>query len=198
VKAGRIAILGKEHVTPMQAYLVTIQEKTGKTIDDIRALAADQGFTKHGEALAWAKSELGLGHGHASLVAKLILEPQSFSRPDSERIDGQYAGKKAHWRTLYERILADVQQFGPDVGTDASDTYVSFVRNGKKFAIAQPSSADRFDLGIKLKGEPTSERFEAAGKWNAMVTHRVRITDPAQVDAEVLDWLSRAYGAVKP
>lgn len=182
----------------MQAYLDTIKEQTGKTIDDIRALAAGKGFTKHAEARDWVKAELGLGHGHASLIAKLILEPDSFKRPDSERIDGQYAGKKAHWRTLYERILADVQKLGPDVGTDASDAYVSFVRNGKKFAIAQPSTTDRFDLGIKLKGEPATEKFEAAGKWNAMVTHRVRITDAAQVDDEVLAWLGRAYAAVKP
>jgi len=28
-----------------------------------------------------------------------------------------------------------------------------------------------------------------------MVTHRVRITDPAQIDDDVLDWLRRAYDA---
>jgi hypothetical protein len=28
-----------------------------------------------------------------------------------------------------------------------------------------------------------------------MVTHRVRITDPAQIDAEVLAWLKLAYDA---
>jgi predicted transport protein len=182
----------------MDAYLVTIQEKTGKTIDDIRALAAGKEFPKHAAARDWVMAELGLGHGHASMVAKLIMEPESFERPDSVRIDGQYKGKKAHWRPLYERMLSEVQQLGPDVGTDASDAYVSFVRNGKKFAIAQPSTADRFDIGIKLKGEATTERFEAAGKWNPMVTHRVRITDPAQVDDDVMAWIGRAYAAIKP
>ncbi|MNX36585.1 hypothetical protein D3C86_668740 [compost metagenome] len=184
-------------MSSMEAYLVTIKDKTGKTLEDIRALAAGQVFGKHSEARDWVMAELGLGHGHASMVAKLLLEPESFERPDSVRIDGQYSGKKAHWRSLYERLLADVQKLGPDVGTDASDAYVSFVRNGKKFAIAQPSTADRFDIGIKLKGEPATERFEEAGKWNAMVTHRVRITDPAQVDDEVLAWIARAYAAVK-
>jgi hypothetical protein len=28
-----------------------------------------------------------------------------------------------------------------------------------------------------------------------MVTHRVRINDPAQIDAEVLEWLKQAYQA---
>jgi predicted transport protein len=185
-------------MSSIHAYIENIQEKTGKSVDDIRALAAAQGITKHGEAVAWLKSALGLGHGHASMLAKLILDPGSFARPDSARIEGQYTGKKAHWRSFYDRLLADVQRLGPDVGTDASDAYVSFVRNGKKFAIAQPSTADRFDLGIKLKGEPATEKFEAAGKWNAMVTHRVRISDPAQLDDEVMAWIARAYAAVKP
>jgi Domain of unknown function (DUF5655) len=28
-----------------------------------------------------------------------------------------------------------------------------------------------------------------------MVTHRLRVTDPAQIDDEALDWLKRAYDA---
>lgn len=184
-------------MSTIDAYLVTIKEKTGKTLDDIRAMAVGKDFKKMSEARDWLMAELGLGHGHASMLGKMLMDPGSFERPDSVRIDGQYSGKKAHWRPLYEQLLAHVQTFGPDVGTDASDAYVSFVRNGKKFAIAQPSTADRFDLGFKRKGEPATERFEEAGKWNAMVTHRLRISDPAQVDDEVREWLAKAYAAVK-
>lgn len=54
---------------------------------------------------------------------------------------------------------------------------------------------DRMDVGIKLKGEPAKGRFAAAGKWNEMVTHRVRVTDPKQVDAELIGWLKKAYAA---
>lgn len=182
---------------PLHPYLATVKEKTGKTIEDIRKLAEGRNFAKQGEAVEWVKAEFGLGHGHASMIAKMIMQPDAFSRPDSQRIDGQYQGKKAHWRPLYEQLLQEVQKLGQDVGTDASDTYVSFVRNGKKFAIAQPSTADRFDVGIKLKGEPATARFEEAGKWNAMVTHRVRVSDASEVDAEVLAWIAKAYAAVK-
>ncbi|MDB5098145.1 MAG: hypothetical protein JWM80_2566 [Cyanobacteria bacterium RYN_339] len=188
----------RQRRTPLEAYVAAIQAKTGKSVEELRALAASHGFKKESEARDWAKETLGLGHGHAMLLGKLIVAPETIGRPDEERIEGQYKGTKAHWRSLYEHLLAAVQQFGPDVGTDASNGYVSFVRNGKKFAIAQPSTADRFDLGIKLKGEPATAKFEEAGKWNAMVTHRVRISDPSEVDAEVMAWLARAYQAVKP
>lgn len=51
------------------------------------------------------------------------------------------------------------------------------------------------DIGIKRKGVAPTERFEVAGSWNAMVTHRVRISDPQQIDAEVIAWLQQAYAA---
>lgn len=52
----------------------------------------------------------------------------------------------------------------------AGGTYINLLREGKKFGILQPSSFERLDIGIKLKGAPTNEQFEAAGSWNAMVT----------------------------
>jgi hypothetical protein len=56
-------------------------------------------------------------------------------------------------------------------------------------------SAERMDIGIKLKGAAPTDRFQAAGKWNAMVTHRVRITAPKEIDKEVVAWLKQAYAA---
>jgi len=35
--------------------------------------------------------------------------------------------------------------------------------------------------------------LELAGAWNAMVTHRVRIGDPKELDRSLLSWLRRAY-----
>jgi hypothetical protein len=77
----------------------------------------------------------------------------------------------------------------------ANETYVNLVRGKKKFAILQPSAADRLDIGVKLKVVRPEGRFEVAGSWNTMVTHRIRIGDPAEIDAEVLSWLKNAYDA---
>ena len=52
---------------------------------------------------------------------------------------------------------------------------------------------ERLDLGLKLKGARAAGRLEEAGSWNAMVTHRVRIKDAAELDASVTDWLRQAY-----
>jgi hypothetical protein len=183
---------------PISMHLARIQAKTGRSIDDFRSLAASKGLDKQREVVAWLMADFGLTHGHANLIAKPILEPGYYQRPEAGRIDALFTGTKAHWRPLYEQLLAELQRLGPDVDTDTTTTYVGFVRDGKKFALVHPASADRLDLGIKLVGEPATERFEAAGNWYATITHRVRITDPAQVDEELLAWLARAYTAVKP
>jgi len=69
------------------------------------------------------------------------------------------------------------------------------LRGNKKFAIVQPSSAERLDIGTKLKGVGAEGRLETAGSWNNMVTHRIRIAAPKEVDKEVLEWLKKAYDA---
>jgi hypothetical protein len=176
-----------------QAYLDTIKQKTGLSADDFRRLAAEKGLlaegTKPAAIIAWLKEDFGLGQGHGMALVATFRE-----RPvDSDRIDQQFAGAKAHWRPIFEALLATLHDNGPvDVAPTA--TYVSLLKGRGKFAIVS-FTADRMDVGIKLKDAPVTDRFEASGSWNSMVTHRVRITDPAQLDAELFDWLRRAYAA---
>lgn len=64
-----------------QAYLDTIQKKTGKTPTDLRAMGAERGWTDGGTLAPGVKAmaivdalkvELGLGHGHAMAVVALL------------------------------------------------------------------------------------------------------------------------------
>lgn len=176
-----------------QAYLDTIKAKTGLGPAEFRAQAEEKGYlqagVKTGVITAWLKEEYGLGQGHAmALVATFKGKPA-----DDERVDKQFSGAKAHWRETFDALVAAARGFGP-VELAPTDSYVSLTSQGRKFAVVA-ATADRLDVGLKLKGEEPVGRFEAAGSWNAMVTHRVRVTDPAQVDAELLDALRRAYDA---
>jgi len=90
--------------------------------------------------------------------------------------------------------VAQLKTFGP-VTPAPTDTYISLLRKGKKFGIVQVTAA-RLDIGVKLKGVAPEGRLESAEGWNSMVTHRLRITDPAQIDAEALAWLRQAHDAV--
>ncbi len=178
-----------------QAYLDTIKAKTGKTPDDFKKLAEQKGLSKHGEIIKWLKEDVELGHGHATAIAGTILKPDHFKTPTDDKIAALFKGKKEAWRKTYDSLMAKVSKFGEDVNVAATESYVSLLKDKKKFAIVQPSS-ERLDLGIKLKGVNAEGKLEPSGSWNSMVTHRVKISDPKELDKEVLAWLKQAYDAL--
>ena len=59
-----------------KAYIDNIKAKTGKDPEYFRAEAKKEGLTKHGELLAWLKTDCGLGHGHANAIILYIQDPE--------------------------------------------------------------------------------------------------------------------------
>ncbi|MFZ1905961.1 MAG: DUF4287 domain-containing protein [Steroidobacteraceae bacterium] len=178
-----------------QAYLDNVKAKTGKTPEDFAKLATRLGLAKHGEIVKWLKSEHSLGHGHATAIAGVLVRMGAPKLRREERASALFRGNKQHWRAACDSLVSTIRKSAPDVEVKIRATYLSLLRAGKKFAILQPSSPDRLDIGIKLKGAPVDARFEAAGKWNAMVTHRVKVGAENCLDEQVFLWLRRAYGA---
>ena len=134
-------------------------------------------------------------HGFANMIALQALQADSHTSDDpAALVDTQYAGAKAGLRPIYEAILKAANQLGKDVEVSPKKAYVSLRRN-KQFAIVQPTTATRVDVGLNLKGTPTTDRLEASGSFNAMVSHRVRIASLAEVNKELTGWLKKTYEA---
>lgn len=180
----------------LKAYLDNIRAKTGKTPEEFRVLAEKKGLlqpgVKTGQIVTWLKEDLGLGHGHAMAIVLTLKNATQPKSSKEERVAKHFRGDKAKWRKPYEALLTKIRKFGPDVSVSPTNSYISILHKGKKFAIVSITS-EHVDIGIKLKGTKTTERLEAAGAWNAMVTHRVRIDDPKQINAEVISWMRQAY-----
>ena len=104
----------------------------------------------------------------------------------------QYAGDKAGLRPMYDAIMKAASGFGADVEVSPKKTYVS-LRRSKQFALVQPSTKIRIDVGLNLKGVAPAGRLEASGSFNAMCTHRVRVESAGDVDAALIAWLRDAY-----
>ena len=173
--------------------IANLEANTGRSLADWVALAQGSGQAKHGQMVAWLKGEQGLTHGYANLVAHKTLASDAGSHADDDLMAAMFEGPKAAMKPAYGRVAAIVQglegvEFAPKKG------YVSF-RRSKQFGLAQPSTKDRLDLGLTLKGVEPAGRLEKAGSWNAMVTHRVRIGSVEEVDAEVEAWIRQAWAA---
>jgi len=181
-----------------QAYLDNIKAKTGLSPDDFKALAKKKDFLKPGvkvgEIVAWLKQDFGLGRGHAMAIVLLLKQENTPPASRDERIDKLFSQNKKHWRVTYDQLMKQLGGFGQDVKASATDSYISLLKGKRKFAVVGVT-AERLDIGLKLKGVEPSGRLEAAGSWNSMVTHRVRIHEPKQLDKEVLAWLEQAYAA---
>jgi Domain of unknown function (DUF4287)/Domain of unknown function (DUF5655) len=179
----------------LQTYIDNIEAKTGKKIAVLTKEVQAKTFAKVGEAVAWLKEAYGLGHGHANYVAQRALNGEKISASGDDKLAGHFSGEKAKWRAAYDALVKKVAALGTDVAIAPNRSYVNLQRGGKKFGIVQISSAERIDIGIKLKGVAADGRLEAAGSWNAMVTHRVRIAATKEIDKTVLSWLKQAYDA---
>jgi hypothetical protein len=177
-----------------QSYLDNIKARTGLTPKDFRKLAKQKGLVSAREITAWLKADYGLGYGHAGAIYYTIAHADDAQAGPEDKIGKLFMGNKVKWRKTYDALEAKVRKFGADIEVSPNMTYINLCRGARKFAIVQ-ATVERLDIGIKLKGVQPTGRFEAAGSWNAMVTHRVRIADPKQIDKELLTWLRQAYDA---
>ena len=171
-----------------------IAEKTGRSVPEWVKVVRTSGLQKHGEIVKFLKTEHGFTHGYANLVAHQALQSSAAHQDDGDLVATQYAGDKAALRPISDKLLKAARGFGPDLEVAPKKTYVS-LRRTKQFALVQPSTRTRVDVGINLKGQSPTARLEESGSFNAMVSHRVRVTKKDEVDAELKRWLKKAYDA---
>ncbi len=175
------------------AMIANMKEKTGKTLAQWITIAKKTGEEKHGLIVKHLKSEHAMTHGFANLVAHKTLKSDAGSAGgDDALVAAQYAGPKADLKPVYDALIKAATALGKDVEVAPKKTYVSLRRN-KQFALIQPSTKTRVDLGLNIKDAPAKGRLEKSGSFNAMVSHRVRLEKPGDIDKDVKAWLKKAY-----
>jgi hypothetical protein len=181
----------------LQAQVRNIEATYGRPMSAWIDVIRDSGKTKHAEIIAMLKTEHGMTHGSANRVA--LIGRDALTAGDAPAVasstgdpaDALYAGKKAALRPVHERLMATIAAFGSDIEVAPKRGYLS-LRRKKQFAMLQPA-AGHVDVGLILKGEPTTSRFESASSFNAMFTHRARVETVQAIDPELVSWLQQAY-----
>ena len=153
-----------------------IEASTGRSMDEWVALVGSSGRSKHGEIVAWLKSEHGLTHGNANRIALTALRGPAAPEGDA-LVDAIYGGPKAGLRPLHDRVVEVARGFGADVELAPKQAYVA-LRRSKQFGTVGPASGGRLEIGLNLKGIELAGRLETA---SGMCTHRVRLTDAAEL-----------------
>jgi hypothetical protein len=179
--------------------LANIEKRTGKSLAELGAIVKKSGLTKHGEIVAMLKSDLGMGHGDANTLVHTLRKADAAASgappapsSASDVLDALYSGPKAALRPIHDKVLAAMRKLGP-FEEAPKKTYVSY-RRKKQFAMIGPATNTRVEVGLNVKGLKGPARLEAlpAGQ---MCNYKVKLTDPAQVDDELLGWIAGAYEA---
>lgn len=129
----------------VQTQARNIEGATGRPVEAWAALAKANGKERHGDILAWLKSEHGFTHGNANLVA-LTAKRGAVSGGGDELVDAMYAGPKAVLRPFHDRVVALAQGFGSDIELAPKQAYVA-LRRSKHFATVGPASGGRLEIG---------------------------------------------------
>ena len=174
-----------------QTMIENLHKNTGKTLEQWIYIVKSQNLAKHGEIIKFLKDKHGLTHGFANLIAHKAKGSDAGSAENlDDLIAKQYQGKE-HFKPIYEKLISEIQTYGKDIEIAPKNTYVS-LRRKKQFAILNPATKTRFEIGINLKGREPKGKL-VAEKPNSMCSHKINITDIQDIDSEVLEWIKTAY-----
>ncbi|MCT4560812.1 MAG: DUF4287 domain-containing protein [Crocinitomicaceae bacterium] len=172
--------------------MVQLVEKTGKNLEDWKAYLSTKSFQKHGEILKHLKGDFNITHGYANLIAHKFLKSDAGSNDNKADLAfAPYKGKE-HFLPFYEELKAYISSLGTDIEFAPKNTYMS-VRRKKQFALLQPATKTRYEIGIHLKGIDTPASIPLNPKSNAMLSHLVCLEEGEQISDEVKEWIKIAY-----
>ena len=179
------------------AIIANMPKKTGKTLAQWVEVLRRHGPTAPGDRMAWLKSEHGLGHFQAQVIAQEAEgggATEALEEDPGDLAEAQYAGAKAGLKPIRDRLLEVVRSIDPEVRVEPCKTYIALMRK-RQFAVLRPSTAHRLDLGLALQGVEPTERLQPARSLGTSrrITHRLALESPAQIDDEVIHWLKVAH-----
>ena len=178
----------------MQTQIDNIQKKTGKSLDQLAAMIHKSGLTKHGEIRDYLKRELGLGHGDANALVHAVLQSDgqraAEGKSGDQVLDEMYSGAKAHMRPIHDKLMKEINKLG-EFEIVPKKGYVS-LRRKKQFVMIGPKTNTRFEVGINAKDLKKNARLLEQPK-GSMCNYIVNVTDPKEVDSELVAWIKSAY-----
>lgn len=106
-------------------------------------------------------------------------------------VDDHFARKSAGVRAIYDRLLAALWKIGP-VTEDPKKTSIHLVRTTALAGVEVRK--EYLLLNIKADRRIDSPRIAKTEKMSARrFHHKVKLTSPDEVDAELQSWLRDAY-----
>ena len=167
-----------------------LQERTGLDVTTWNQRIQAQHLQDEKALRAWLLEQGVTGYAQSLLVWERFGYPDFLQSSADELIQAQYQDRP-HLRPIFEAILGAITGLG-DVTIQARKTYVSLMTSRRTFARVQATTKQRVDLGLRLEGAKPSGRLQLS-RIHASTPLQISLRTPDDVNAEVLDWLQKAY-----
>lgn len=184
-----------------QKWVSTLKEKTGRSLEEWLDVVKTSGHKSEAAQCEWLRQEYKLGSNSASWIAERAAgkggetdDPETYLRAAEEYVELMFSGKKADLRPLYNKLLALGFSMGKDVKACPCKSMVPLYRR-HVFAQIKPTTQTRIDMGFALGAVKAEGRLIETGGFakKDRITHRIAISAPSDIDAEVKRWLRVAY-----
>jgi hypothetical protein len=188
-------------IAMLAGWLQTLEEKTGRSLDEWLALVAAQGPKGERERRDWLKSEHGVGHNVATWIAARSHgkgledgDPEAYLVVAERYVDDMFGGQRAALRPLYDQLLSLCLNLADDVRACPGKTIVPLYRN-HVFAQIKPATKTRIDFGLALGDTPPEDRLVSTGGYEKKdrITHRIAVSRLEDIDGFLEKWLVIAY-----
>lgn len=167
-----------------------LEKQTGEGLEHWNRRVRKEKFKDEKTMRAWLKEQGVTGYAENLLVMERFGYPDFLTASANELLEGQYADRP-HLLPIYEAIISAVMEFGA-VTIQARKTYISLMTPRRTFARVQPTTKNRVDVGLRLEGQKPSGRLQPSRIHETMKL-QISLSSVEEIDAEVLNWLRRAY-----
>lgn len=178
----------------MAAVTESMRERTDRTLEEWVSVVQSSGVDPldQNAVRRWLKSEHGVQQNTQWAIADAAARAAGWERPAlDEYVDQQYAGAKAALRPIFDRLRAVIEALGDDITMEGRSTYTPFVRR-RQFVAVAAATRSRVDIGLRFTDAPSS-RLLTSATAPGQATHKLSLTTPEQVTAEVERLLRVAY-----
>ncbi|WP_203756996.1 DUF5655 domain-containing protein [Cellulomonas chitinilytica] len=178
----------------MAAVTASMVDRTGRDLDGWATIVLRSSGVDPLDQVAvrrWLRDVHGVPQNTQWAIAFEVARRAGWVQPTvDEYVDSQYTGRKAAFRPVYDAVEAALLGLGDDVRREGRSTYVPFVRARQFAAVA--ATASRVDVGLRFVSAPSSDRL-VVSSFPGSATHRLVLTDVAEVDDELVGLLRVAY-----
>jgi hypothetical protein len=170
-----------------------LQQSTGSGLEHWLARIREAELADREALRDWLTAEGVSGYPRSLLVHETFGYPDSTVRAADELIDAQYADRNTLLPVLDAVLLCAGEL--DDVSIQTRTTHVALMGPQRIFAVVQPTTPTRVDLGLRIELPPdaTGTRLLPATDLGADFPARIPLSSAGEVDTEVAAWLKHAY-----